>query len=398
MKFKHTLAVGIALAAFLVPTTATVTNNVQHVEAARTDMVDVSSYNGLMTVSNFTDMRNNYGVKAAVVKLTEGTYYKQPYAAADLANAKTAGLYINGYYYCKYTNVASAKAEAQYACDYAKQVGLPVTSVIAMDIEAPQQRALNEDENAACINAAFQVIQANGYRPDVYSMASWGNVHIPWSQIKWVARYPYHVTKDEYTHGHAWQFSSTQHFNGSYGNFDVSQLYDDYYTANQNKNAVISNADTAHVNVNHGKQINQTKSTTNNANKQNNLVEDYAQNGVFYPSCTLNVRTQPSVNAPIVTQYHAGDSLIYDHVYIRGGYVWARYLGNSDYYRYVAMGIMGGQQFGKRQSNIANTYIVRSGDTLSSISRKLGVSISSLCSRNGISNCNLIYSGEKLIY
>ncbi len=165
MKSKHTLAVCIALATFLAPTTATVTDNVQHVEAARTDMVDVSSYNGLMTVSNFTDMRNNYGVKAAVVKLTEGTYYKQPYAAADLANAKTAGLYINGYYFCRYINVASAKAEAQYACDYAKQVGLPVTSVIAMDIEDANQRGLSEDENSACINAAFQVIEANGRLP-----------------------------------------------------------------------------------------------------------------------------------------------------------------------------------------------------------------------------------------
>lgn len=396
MKIKHTLAVSIALAAFLVPTTTTVVNNTQHVEAARTDMVDVSSYNGLMTVSNYTDMRNNYGVKAVTVKLTEGTYYKQPYAVADLANAKTAGLYINGYYYCKYTNVASAKAEAQYACDYAKQVGLPVTSVIAMDIEDANQRGLSEDENSACINAAFQVIEANGYRPDVYSMASWGDVHIPWSKIKWIAQYPYVIKGDKYTRGNGWQFSSTQHFNGSYGNFDVTQLYTDYYTANQNKNAVISNADTAHVDVNHGKQINQTKSTTNNANKQNNLVEDYTQNGWFTTNTTLNVRTAPNTNATITGQYHAGKSLTYNHVYIQNGLVWLRFNAYSGV-RYIAAGVMGGTSYGTRTTNIASYYTVRSGDTLGSIARRYDVSVSYLCNRNGISNPNYIYPGEHLV-
>ena len=66
-----------------------------------------------------------------------------------------------------------------------------------MNIEAPQQRVPSKDENDKCINASFQVIEANGYHPDVYSSASWGNVYIPWSQIKWVARCQYHVTRDE---------------------------------------------------------------------------------------------------------------------------------------------------------------------------------------------------------
>ena len=387
MKLKHTLAVGLALTAFLLPTAT---------HAARTDMVDVSSYNGPMTVSNYTDMRNNYGVKSAVVKLTEGTYYKQPYAVADLANAKTAGLYINGYYFCRYTNVASAKAEAQYACDYAKQVGLPVTSVLAMDIEAPQQRYLGKSANAVCINAAFQVIEANGYRPDVYSMASWGDKVIPWSMIKWVASYPRDTEHLHYTHGNAQQWTSTQQFNGSYGDFDVSELFTDYYTANQNKNAVISNADTAHVDVNHGKQINQTKSTTNNANKQSNLVEDYAQNGRFTANTTLNVRTAPNTSATITGQYHAGESLMYNHVYIQNGLVWLRFNAYSGV-RYICAGVMGSTSYGTRTTNIANYYTVKSGDTLGAIARRYGVSVSYLCNRNGISNPNYIYVGEHLV-
>ena len=42
--------------------------------AARTDMVDTSNHNGYMTVGNFTAMRDQYGVKSVVTKISEGTY------------------------------------------------------------------------------------------------------------------------------------------------------------------------------------------------------------------------------------------------------------------------------------------------------------------------------------
>lgn len=44
------------------------------------------------------------------------------------------------------------------------------------------------------------------------------------------------------------------------------------------------------------------------------------------------------------------------------------------------------------------TYVVRSGDNLSSIAAKLHVSVNALVSKNGIKNPNLIYPGQKLKY
>ena len=38
------------------------------VKSASPDMVDVSNNNGYMTVANFVDMRNNYGVKSILLK------------------------------------------------------------------------------------------------------------------------------------------------------------------------------------------------------------------------------------------------------------------------------------------------------------------------------------------
>ena len=47
-------------------------------------------------------------------------------------------------------------------------------------------------------------------------------------------------------------------------------------------------------------------------------------------------------------------------------------------------------------SEVAQTYTVRSGDTLSEIAERFGVSVSNLVSWNDISNPNLIYLGEVL--
>lgn len=44
------------------------------------------------------------------------------------------------------------------------------------------------------------------------------------------------------------------------------------------------------------------------------------------------------------------------------------------------------------------TYTVKSGDNLSTIAKRLGVSVQHLVSKNGIKNPNLIYAGQKLTY
>lgn len=394
MKLLKKLAVSLASVALVVPL------SVGAVSAARTDMVDVSNHNGNMTTAEYVSMRNNYGVKAITAKISEGTYYQDPYAATNIANAQAAGLYINGYYFCRYTSVEGAKQEAQFAVNTAKADGLPVNAVLCADIEASQQVNLSRSTNDAAIAAMKQVVEAGGYRFDVYSMSSWGDNHISWSNIKWIANYPYNVTADRYTGGHAWQWTDKQQFKDSYGGFDASQLYDNYYTGGLDKNAVISNQDThdvSHVNGNNNNKPNQDKNMTAEGGQSQN--EDYAQQGVFTANTTLNIRTAPSTSAAVVGSYAPGESLIYDHVYIRDGYAWARYMSYSGSYHYVAMGKMGGEEYGTRQAYSATkAYTVQSGDTLSGIAKKLGVSTSYLIQKNGISNANLIYPGQSLSY
>lgn len=394
---KHKLIIGTALVTGLMLGGTAVVFNQQQVEAARTDMVDNSNHNGVMTVGNYTTMRNQYGVKAMTTKISEGTYYVDPTAKPDIQAAQQAGLYVNGYYFCRYTNIAQAKAEAQFAVSQAKADGLPVNAVLCADIESSQQRGLSTGENDLCISAMQQIVESAGYRFTVYSMSSWGDSVLPWKDIGWIASYPFNLNRDLFTHGHAWQFRSDQYFNGSYGKFDVSQLYDNFFTGGQNKNAVISNGDTHNVGKNTGKQQNQMNTTKNNA-KVDSSDEDYVQNGVFTTNTTLNIRTAPSVNSSIVGSYAPNETLTYDHVFIKGQYVWLRYMSYSGSYHYICAGIMGGTEYGVRTVSNNRYYTVHSGDTLSSIANRLGVSVSYLVAKNGINNANLIYTGETLEY
>lgn len=369
-----------------------------NVEAARTDMVDVSNHNGYMTVGNFTAMRDQYGVKSVVTKISEGTYYHDYTAKNNISTARQSGLYINGYHFARWSSVAGAQAEANYAVAMAKADGLPINAVLVADVEAEQQQKTPKNINDLATMEFKRIVEQAGYRYDIYTSQSWKNsvVSVP-DGTGWIAQYPYNVTADRHTQHHAWQWTSTMQFNGSYGNFDVSQLYDNYYTGDQNKNAVISNGDTADVN----NQTEAKNDSTPTASATTSKDEDYAQNGVFTANTTLNVRTAPSTSAQIVAQYAPGESLTYDHVYIKDGYVWARYMSYSGSYHYVAMGVMGGQEYGTRKAyaNVQSRYYtVKAGDSLSAIAKKLGTTVSALQSTNGIKNANLIYSGQTLRY
>ncbi|KRM62116.1 Lyzozyme M1 (1,4-beta-N-acetylmuramidase) [Paucilactobacillus vaccinostercus DSM 20634] len=233
--------------------------------AARTDMLDVSDYNNngqSLTTQQFANLRNNYGIKAVTVKISEGQTWNASTAKANIADASQAGLYTNGYHFARYNSVVTAQAEARHAVQQAQVDGLGIGSVIVTDAESSAQSGVSKETNDQANQAFAQVVQQAGYRCDIYTMGSWVNTKMTVaSGSGWIAYYPYHVTTDRYTDNHAWQFSSTMTFTGLSGRYDVSQLYDNYYTANTDKNAVISNAQTTHV-------------ATQNAAKSNKIAVD----------------------------------------------------------------------------------------------------------------------------
>ncbi|WP_456086210.1 GH25 family lysozyme, partial [Ligilactobacillus animalis] len=146
---------GVVATTALFCTLATTPN----VEAARTDMVDVSNHNGYMTVGNFTAMRDQYGVKSVVTKISEGTYYHDYTAKNNISTAQQSGLYINGYHFARWSSVGGAQAEANYAVAMAKADGLPINAVLVADVEAEQQQRTPKNVNDLAVMEFKRIVE-----------------------------------------------------------------------------------------------------------------------------------------------------------------------------------------------------------------------------------------------
>lgn len=250
------------------------------VSAARADMVDVSNNNGAMTVANFQDMHDNYGVKAVVTKISEGTSFKDSTAANNIATAQQAGMYINGYHFARYNSVASAIAEADYAGKLAQADGLPAGAVLATDVESSEQSSVSEAQNDADNQAFMKEVAKYGHRSTIYTMGSWvGSVMSVDSG--WIASYPYDPTDQEwYTSNHGWQWSSSYTFNGSYGNFDVSELYDNFFTTYQTPTGTSTTTTTT---------SDDNSATTNSSSSNVGVIEVNNSSSSYVPLMALQV-------------------------------------------------------------------------------------------------------------
>lgn len=128
--------------------------------------VDLASYQS--TSVSYT------GAKFAIVKLTQGTDYLNPKAAAQIKSAKANGLLVGGYFYANHGNsVSRARSEAKYAVAKAKALGIPEGSYIADDFEQGSGNSVSGgvQANTDAILAAMQEIKSAGYQPLIYSGA-----------------------------------------------------------------------------------------------------------------------------------------------------------------------------------------------------------------------------------
>lgn len=194
----------------------------------RYDIVDISNNNGYISVSTFKAMKAK-GVKAIISKVSEGTYYYDQTAKANLSRAKSVGLAIHGYHFARFTTVSGAKAEAYFAVKCARWAGVPKGAVLVCDFES-YNRGWNE--NGATTRAFASIVKSAGYRYDLYTMGSWTNsVSINNSgRAGWIANYPYNPSGMKlYGSYNAWQWTSGAHFAGSSSQFDVSCAYSDFY-------------------------------------------------------------------------------------------------------------------------------------------------------------------------
>ena len=215
-------------------------------QVKKSTFVDVSSHNGYISKEDYQRLAEK-GVSGAVVKLTEGTSYKNPYAISQAQNAQAAGMQVSAYAFSHYTNEAEARAEARYFSEEARRLNLPSSTVMVNDIE--------DSDMLSNINTSTQAwadeMRRMGFSNLMYyTSASWldrnnlrtkGPIQTERFGLEnfWVAQYPTSkLSADDAktlkynSEAGAWQFTSQAELLPGRHVFDQSVDYTGRFTGN----------------------------------------------------------------------------------------------------------------------------------------------------------------------
>ncbi|OJG53308.1 hypothetical protein RV06_GL000712 [Enterococcus haemoperoxidus] len=195
----------------------------------RADFIDISSWNGEISVDSYKKM-NTQGVKGVVVKLTEYTTYKNPFAKIQIENAKKAGLTVSTYHYSWFVDEQKAVEEANYFADFAEELGLNPDTIMVNDAEEGEMIPAD----VTITSTAFKnQLNKRGFKNVIhYSMASWFTNNwlefpVLGKENSWVAEWPKTPSNENLLHSDtaAWQWSSQVEFSGVTGVFDANVDY-----------------------------------------------------------------------------------------------------------------------------------------------------------------------------
>lgn len=154
--------------------------------AAKALGIDVASYQSADLTAHA-----KAGSQFAIVKVSEGTSYRNPKAASQIKSAIANDMMPMAYHFATFSsNASAAKREAQYAISSAKALGLPAGSYLACDYETGQGNIITNGKNvtAKAIIAFMDQIKASGYQPLLYASSSVLQNNINTSSI--VNKYP----------------------------------------------------------------------------------------------------------------------------------------------------------------------------------------------------------------
>lgn len=136
---------------------------------AKSYIVDVASYQPASLAEYAAQ-----GATGAIVKVSQGTYYRNPQGWAQTASAKANKMEVGAYFYATFKDSQSlAVLESQYAIASAKAMGMPAGAYLATDWEDGGGNFVqgNLQANTAAVIASMQTIRAAGYKPLLYSGA-----------------------------------------------------------------------------------------------------------------------------------------------------------------------------------------------------------------------------------
>ena len=364
--------------------------------------IDVSSWQKTV---DYAKVRAD-GIDIVYMKASEGRTYRDPYFQTNYQNAKANGLKVGFYHFLRATNVSQARQEAEFFASVIQ--GLEPDCRLAMDFETFGNLTTSEI-NQIGLTFLKRVEELTGKKMVVYSNTY--TARTIWSQEiasqypLWVAQYGPENPSDngKWNSWIGFQYTDKGRVNGINGYVDR-----DYFTEDILLESVteIPGGNTGEssgmISYTVQKGDNLTKIATRYGVTVNAIVvaNNIVNPNLIYPGQVLVIPANPSGgtidNSKIYT-VQKGDNLT--KIATRYGVtvnaiVVANNIVNPNL-------IYQGQKLviptNTGETNDSTVYIVKKGDTLSSIARRYHTTVNTLVLLNNITNPNLIYPGQRLL-
>lgn len=419
-----TLALSTPVATGAVPLSENQVSNtlVAHAATIKHYGVDWSKYQGNYGIWGYS--RDDFSI-SQIGGYYNGTFVPQSTYASQVANTIAQNRRAHTYIFAQFSGTWQADQMLNY---YLPRVQTPKGSIVALDVESG-------NPDTASVEYALKRVQDAGYTAVLYGYKGFLINHLGRDGLQeianqyplWLAEYPnYQVTTEpnynyfpSFDNVQMFQFTSTYIAGGLDGNVDFTGITENgYKNGNAQRPATKTPATVT------GQQLHQdTHSYTVKsgdtlsiiASKYNMTVSALATlNGIsnpnlIYPGQTLRVadsgngsNVSNKATAPITNKGSSSTYIIKSGDTLLG--IASRY-GTSVSALASLNGINNpnwiypGQVIkvsGSSTGSSATTYMVKSGDSLSSIASRYGTSVSAIASLNGISNPNWIYPGQVL--
>ena len=356
--------------------------------------IDVSRWQGNI---NFEKVKND-GIEIVYIKASEGRTYIDPYFEQNYNNAKANNLKVGFYHYLTATTISSAQAQADFFASVIE--GKEVDCKLAMDYEEFYGEGKNEI-NRIALAFITRLKQMSG--KDVIAYSNLNNVrntfddNIANASKLWLAYYG--NTQNIVNIQSNWstyiglQYTDSGRVNGINGDVDRDRFSSEIFLEDiADIPSSPNNSQIVNYIVKKGDTLSQIAyrygTTVNEIARLNNIKNV----NLIYPCQILEIIT--SSNTDYITyRVKSGDTL--SNIARRYG-VTVNSIANSNNIKNPNL-IFVGQILKIYETNNNNIYIVKKGDTLSRIAYKYGTTVNKLVRQNGIKNPNLIFIGQKII-
>ncbi len=430
MKKKITL-LSLVMALFLLPIFPT------SVDAAKGDQgTDVAVYQGAQ--GRFGYAHDKFTIAQIGGYNAGGLYDQWTYptqVSSAIAQGKRAHTYI---WYDTWGSMSIAKTTMDY---FLPKIQTPKNSIVALDFE--HGASSNKQANTDTILYGMRRIKQAGYTPMYYSYKPFTLSNVYYQQILaefpnslWMAAYPnYNVTPSPVwsvfpsMDGVAiYQFTSTYVAGGLDGNIDLTGITDNGYggAIKDDDGKVTVDPDTSTPAIDEGQNANETPKKEIKAGytvKVNFSAKNWATGQAIPQWIKGNSYTVQQVsgekvllggvmswiNRKDVEIIQTNDTAPSAKVHVvQSGETLSGIAGKygTSYQTLASLNglsnpnlIYVGQQLKvSGTASASRFYVVRSGENLSGIAAKLGTTYQALAQKNGLSNPNLIYTGQQLAY